>query len=529
VRKCSLPAAMLPPDDLPDLRSIADVVRLTAGRLPEKRALVHEGGALGYRELWDRAARFATFVAARAGRGGRVAILLPNLPELAIAYLGAIAAGAVAVPVNFRLSAAEVGYVLSDCGASMLVTTAAQHAKLAPLPEARTVQTWLVVDGAGPTGALPFAAALGEAPAHEPAPASPDDVACLLYTSGTTGFPKGAMISHGNALFNARSCRRTLGYREDDVGLLTLPLFHVTGLHSQLVALLAVGATVVLQREYDTRRMLELAARHRVTALFLVPAIYKLVTLREDLAAFDLSSVRLAAYGGAPMDPATIGAVRQLFPGVELHNCYGLTECSSLGTVLPSDAVLSRADSVGLPVPGTEAEVRSERGDPLPRGVAGELYLRGPHIVQGYFGAPEKTRAAIQGGWLRTGDVARIDEQGFVYVLDRVKDMVNRGGEKIFGLEVENVLCAFPGVAEAALVGVPHVVFGEVPVAFVAALPGASLDAEALRAHCAARLADFKVPVAVRFVEKLPRNPGGKVVKQELRRAFEAGREESAR
>jgi long-chain acyl-CoA synthetase len=507
-------------------RSIAEIPYLQARRAPEKAALLSDDLVLPYAELWGRVARFAGFVAARAGRGARVAILLPNVPEHALAYFGAIAAGAVAVPVNFRLSPPEVGYVLQDCAAAVLVTTAAQYEKVAALPEARSVRAFVVVDGA-PEGSTAFAAALeeGRAPA-EPAPASPGDVACLLYTSGTTGFPKGAMISHANCLFNAASCERTLGYREEDVGLVTLPLFHVTALHSQLVALLALGATVVLQREYDTRRMLELAALHRATALFLVPAVYKLVTLRDDLAAFDLSRVRLAAYGGAPMDPETIRALRRLLPGVELHNCYGLTECSSLGTVLPAEEVLSRTESVGRPVPGTEAQVRSPSGEVLPRGTPGELYLRGPHVVQGYWGAPEKTRAALGDGWLRTGDVARIDAEGFVFVLDRVKDMINRGGEKIFGLEVENVLYAFPGVQEAAVVGVAHPIFGEVPVAFLAPFPGASLDPEALRAHCASRLADFKVPVEYRLVEKLPRNPGGKVLKQELRRAHEARREE---
>lgn len=518
-----------PRSALPPYRSIAEIPFLQARRVPEKPALVSEGGTLSHRQLWEEVARFAGFVAARAGEGARVGILLPNVPELAVAYFGAVAAGAVAVPINFRLSPPEVGYVLQDCAAAVLVTTAAQHARLAALPEARSVRIFAVVDGA-PAGAVSFEAALaGATPLAGPAPASAGDVACLLYTSGTTGFPKGAMISHGNCLFNAGSCERTLGYREDDVGLVTLPLFHVTALHSQLVALLALGATVVLQREYDTRRMLELAALHRVTALFLVPAVYKLVTLRDDLATYDLSRVRLAAYGGAPMDPETIRALGRLLPGVELHNCYGLTECSSLGTVMPAEAVLSRTESVGLPVPGTEAQVRSASGEALARGTPGELHLRGPHVVQGYWGAPEKTRAAMGDGWLRTGDVARIDEAGFVFVLDRVKDMINRGGEKIYGLEVENVLYAFPGVQEAAVVGVAHPVFGEVPVAFLAPFPGASLDPGALRAHCAARLADFKVPVEYRFVEKLPRNPGGKVLKQELRRAFEARSEESAR
>jgi long-chain acyl-CoA synthetase len=265
-----------------------------------------------------------------------------------------------------------------------------------------------------------------------------------------------------------------------------------------------------------------------VTALFLVPAIYKLITLREDLGRYDLSRVRVAAYGGAPMDPETIRAIQRILPAA-LHNCYGLTECSSLGTVLPAELALSRADSVGRPVPGTEAQVRSESGEVLPPGEPGELHLRGPHIVKGYWGAPEKSRQAIRDGWLRTGDLARIDPDGLVTILDRVKDMINRGGEKIYGLEVENVLYAFPGVAEAAVVGVPHPVFGEVPAAFVVPMPGASLDPEAIRRHCSGRLADFKVPVAVRFLDALPRNPGGKVVKQALKRAWEAGPEEKAR
>jgi acyl-CoA synthetase (AMP-forming)/AMP-acid ligase II len=330
------------------------------------------------------------------------------------------------------------------------------------------------------------------------------------------------MISHGNTLFNVGSCRRALGYREDDVGLLTLPLFHVTGLHSQLVALLAGGATAVFQQEYETRPMLELIERHGVTALFLVPAIYKLIALRDDLARLDLSRVRLAAYGGAPMPPETIVALRRLLPGVELHNCYGLTECSSLGTVLPAEAALSKAGSVGLPVPGTEAEVRDEAGRPLPRGTPGELHLRGPHVVQGYWGAPEKTAAAIQDGWLRTGDVARIDEEGFVYVLDRTKDMINRGGEKIYGLEVENAIAACAGVMDAAVFGVPHPIFGEVPAACVVPLPGARVTPEEVVAHCRGRLADYKVPVAVRVVEAIPRNAGGKILKKQLQKEWAA-------
>ncbi|HEY6097641.1 MAG TPA: AMP-binding protein, partial [Candidatus Deferrimicrobium sp.] len=472
--------------DLLPFRSIADIPYLHAKARGGKTALHHEDGALTYAELDDRCRRFAAFLGSRmADPGERAGILLPNVPEFVVAYFGAIASGAVAVPVNTRLSPPEVGYILSDCGASALVTTREQYEKISPLPEARSVATWILVDGAR-AGAFSFEDAIRRDARPSPAPVAPDDVAVLLYTSGTTGFPKGAMISHRNTLFNVASCRATLGYGETDTGLVVVPLFHVTGLHSQLVAHLACGGAVALQREYDTRRMLERISRHRVTSLFLVPAIYKLITLREDLPLYDLSCVRVAAYGGAPMDPETIRAIRRILPAA-LHNCYGLTECSSLGTVLPSSLALERSDSVGLPVPGTEAQVRDDAMEPLPPGEAGELYLKGPHIVRGYHGAPEKSRQAIRDGWLRTGDIARIDAGGLVTILDRAKDMINRGGEKIYGLEVENVLYAFPGVAEAAVVGVPHPIFGEVPAAFVVPMPGTSLDPEAIRRHCAAR------------------------------------------
>ena len=507
------------PDAFPGYRSIADIPHLQARERGAKAAIHTAAGSMSYAELDERCLGFAGFIAARAGAGARVGILLPNVPEFAVAYFGAIAAGAVAVPINYRLSPPEIGYIVSDCRPAVLVTTRAQLEKLAPLAEARGVTTWVIVDGEGGV-AIPFGATLEGDALVEPVAVAPDDVAVLLYTSGTTGFPKGAMLSHANTLFNARSCRLTLGYRRDDVGLVSLPLFHVTGLNSQLVALLACGATLVIQREYDTRQLLELVSAKRATALFLVPAIYKLITLRDDLARYDLSSVRLAAYGGAPMDPETIRAFRRILPLVEMHNCYGLTESSSLATVLPAELVLSRAESVGLAVPGTEAQVRGKSGEVLPAGDAGELYLRGPNVVQGYFGAPDRTRQAFRDGWLATGDVARIDADGLVTILDRVKDMINRGGEKIYGLEVENVLYAYPGIAEAAVFGVPHPVFGEVPAACVVAQEGASIDSEDVIAHCRSRLADYKVPVSVRVVDRLPRNPGGKVLKKDLQRAW---------
>jgi long-chain acyl-CoA synthetase len=510
-------------------RTIADIPYLQARSRGDKTAVVTDAGeAISYAALDDRCRRFAAFLRSRSvAPGERVALLLQNVPEFIVAYFGALSAGCVAVPVNYRLSPPEVAYIVADCGAAVVVTTADQFDKVAAQDGVRGVGLWLLVD-APRDGSLPFGDALASGPASAPAPADPDDVAVLLYTSGTTGFPKGAMISHRNTLFNVDSCRATLGYAEDDVGLITLPLFHVTGLHSQLVALLACGATVVLQKEYDTAQVLERIGRHRVTALFFVPAIYKLFTLRGDIGRFDLSSVRVAAYGGAPMAPETIEALNRVMPA-RLHNCYGLTECSSLGTVLPSEFALTRSESVGRAVPGTQAEVRGPDGGILPHGEPGELYLRGPHIVQGYFGAPEKTRDAIRDGWFRTGDIARIDADGFVYILDRAKDMINRGGEKIYSLEVENVLYMCPGVAEAAVFGIPHPVFGEVPAARLVPLPGATIDPEEVRAFCRARLADYKVPVQVGIADRIPRNPGGKIMKKELRKEWESRSQEEVR
>jgi len=517
------------PKEVPAFRSIADIP-FFHGRRRGKKTAVHAypDDPLSYADLDDRSRRFAAFLFARGAiPGDRVAILLQNVSEFVVAYFGSIGAGCLAVPVNYRLSPPEVGYILSDCSASVVVTTGEQYGKLVRERQGASVSTWVLVGDDFP-GTFPFAETLDRDPVPGPAKVDPDDVAVLLYTSGTTGFPKGAMLSHRNTLFNVSSCRATLSYREDDVGLLSLPLFHVTGLNSQLVALLACGGTVVLQKEYDTTRMLELLTRHRATALFFVPAIYKLITLRHDLDRFDLSSARVAAYGGAPMAPETIVALGRILPG-ELHNCYGLTECSSLGTVLPAENALTHAESVGRPVPGTRAEVRGPDGRALPPGEIGELHLQGPHIVRGYFNAPEKTQEAIRDGWLGTGDVARIDADGFVYILDRAKDMINRGGEKIYSLEVENVLYTYPGVAEAAVFGIPHRVFGEVPAARLVPLPGETIDPEKVRAFCRTRLADYKVPVRVEIADRIPRNPGGKVLKKELRREWESRSREDAR
>ena len=351
---------------------------------------------------------------------------------------------------------------------------------------------------------------------------SSDSLASIMYTSGTTGLPKGAMLSHGNIFTNARNAGAHLGYREEDITLIVVPLFHVTGLHSQLVAFFYAGGTCALMRSYNTARMIELMEKHEVTATFKVPTMYTLLLVNEALERCDLGALRLAAYGGAPMAPETIIQLQKRL-GVDLHNCYGLTEATSLVTVLPACDALRKAGSIGLATSGTRLKVVDHTGRETAVNEVGELCVKAPIVVSGYWNKPEATAENIRDGWLHTGDFARIDPEGFVFVVDRKKDMINRGGEKVFSIEVESALVTHPKVLEAAVVPRPHSIFGEVVHAFVILSPGAQAEEEEIIAHCQGRIADFKVPASVSILEALPRNPGGKVLKSELRKIVPQG------
>jgi long-chain acyl-CoA synthetase len=496
---------------------VHDLLLGQARARPDALAL-HDGETrLTYARLAAEAlAAAGDLAAAGVGPGERVGLLLPNVLEFPVWYYGALLAGAVAVPLNTRLTARELDYIVRDAELSALVADPASWATVEAVRGALGRLKRLLVRGdAAPGGAVPTAAARRAAPL--PAPREPvDDLAQILYTSGTTGLPKGAMTRHANVVFNARSCERCLGYRADDTTLVAVPLFHVTGLNTQLVALHAVGGTVALMAEYRSDRFLERLEADRVTAAVGVPTIFALMLINPNRARIDLSRLRLVAYGGAPIAPET---VRQLAGalGVAQFNMYGLTETSSLATVLPAADALRKLGSVGPPVPEVRVRVVGDDGRELPTGEAGELTVTGPNVVAGYFRKPEATAAAIKEGWLFTGDVALLDGEGYVYVVDRKKDMINRGGEKVFCIEVEAVLNAHPAVLESAVVAHPDPVFGEVVKAVCVLRPGETATADDIVAFCRGQLAHFKVPALVRFLPELPRNPGGKVVKPKLR------------
>ncbi|MBV9206919.1 MAG: AMP-binding protein, partial [Actinobacteria bacterium] len=436
---------------------------------------------LSYAELWDRAARVAGGLRARGvQRGDRVAIRLGNGVDWVLAFFGGVLAGAVVVPVNTRFTDDEASYVITDSGARYVFTPGTE------LPDGDAV----TVDDQ-----------------------APEDPAAIFYTSGTTGFPKGAVTSHENFLSNAETCRRALYVTPDELRtLISVPLFHVTGCNSQLLVAMYVGGTAVIMPSFEVGAFLRAISEERIDTIITVPAIYWLAINQPAFADTDISSVRSVAYGGAPIAPELVARLAKAFPGARLGNGFGLTETSSVATFLPHEFA-AHADSVGFPAPVCDVRL----GDVLPDGT-GELLVRGPNVVAGYWNKPEATAAAFAGGWLHTGDMARIDEEGLVYLVDRIKDMINRGGENVYCVEVENALAGAPGVFEAAVLGVPDEMMGEKVGAVIVPVPGASLDVTAVLDYLGAHIADFKIPQYVAVsAAPLPRNPGGKLLKRQLR------------
>jgi acyl-CoA synthetase (AMP-forming)/AMP-acid ligase II len=466
--------------------SVVAMVRATVERHPDVEALVEVGGErLTYAELWDRAAAVAGgLVADGVRRGDRVASLLPAGVDWVVGFLGTLLAGAVAVPVNTRFAPPEVEHVLADSGAAAVLRPGA------PLP-----------------------------PGHPQAldDLVPGDLAAIFYTSGTTGRPKGARTTHGNFLANVQTAIRVIGFDRSEGpevrNLVSVPLFHVTGCNSQLLVQLGLGGTTVVLPVFEGGAFVRAIVEERIDTLVSVPAIYGLTLARGDLDA-DLSHVRRLAYGGAPIAPALVRRLQERLPGARLGNGFGLSETSSIASFLPHEWCAEHADSVGFAAPVVDLAL-----DGTDHAGVGELLVRGPNVVDGYWNQPEATAATFVDGWLHTGDLARVDD-GLVHVVDRAKDLINRGGENVYSVEVENALAGAPGVADAAVVGVPDDVMGEKVGAVLVAAPGASIDVAAVLAHLDERLADFKVPQYVSVsADPLPRNPGGKLLKRTIREA----------
>lgn len=473
---------------------LADLVDERASRAPEAPSVRDDAGALSDAELLRRVRQAASALSAQGvGAGDVVAILLPNRVELIVALFAAWRLGATVTPINPVLGDREAAYQVSDAGALVLVCDASDR------------------DLGVPVVTL---AALTEGPEHDSEPVHAD-LALLIYTSGTTGTPKGVMLTHANLEAMTSSFIEWFELTENDHSLLVLPLFHANGIVLGTLTPLRAGGQVSIVGRFSRDRFFAEVARHRPTYFSAVPAMYAMLSGLPEDAPFDTSSLRFAVCGAAPMPAEAIERFERRFR-MTIVEGYGLSETTTASTINPLRGV-RKPGTVGLPLPGQQVRVVDERGASVPTGERGEVVIAGPVVMAGYLGKPEETAKTIVDGWLHTGDIGRFDDDGYLQIVDRIKDMIIRGGENIYPKEIENALYTHDAVREAAVIGRADDVLGEVPVAYVSLQEGAQVDAADLHAVCADVLAGYKRPAEIILVEELPKNPVGKIDKPTLR------------
>jgi O-succinylbenzoic acid--CoA ligase len=495
-----------------------DLLAEAARSNPDGEAIVFGEERLTYRQF----AQLVDGWARRLGqlgvvRGDRVAMLLGNGLAFPAIFFACQKLGAIAVPINVREQTPGLAYMLPHCGAKVLVyesdlgerlpdTSATPHLshRVALSPDALCGGLQRLEDHEGIT-------ALSAQTVEE------EDTAAILYTSGTTGRPKGAMLTHLGICHSAMHYECCMGLTSGDRSVVAVPMSHVTGIVALIAGIARAAGTLIVMRSFKAAEFIALAERERMTHTLLVPAMYNLCLLEPKFADADLSAWRLGGYGGAPMATATIARLAEKLPRLQLMNAYGATETTSPATLMPPSETAARSDSVGKAVPCGEVLVMDDDGREVPRGTTGEIWLRGPMVVKGYWSDPEATAENLVSGFWRSGDIGTVDDQGYVRVFDRNKDVINRGGYKIYSIEVENTLMDHPDVIEAAVIAKACPVLGERGHAIVC-VKNERATAEMLAHHCASRLADYKVPDSFSFRDTpLPRNANGKVMKRELR------------
>jgi long-chain acyl-CoA synthetase len=530
----------------PTLRAEAEAAKAFG---KERIFLVYEDERVSFDAFHRAVAAFAAeLVRAGVKPGDRVALVMRNLPEWPVVFYAGVSLGAILAPLNAWWTGPELEYGLADSGSKILIADAERYNRIKDHLHNCPSLERVYVARASEEIAHPQVVALEEAiggpatwadlPDAEipPAAVQPDDPATIFYTSGTTGKPKGALASHRNITSNVMAAaigaaraflRRGEQPPAPDPGapqrsiLLSVPFFHATGCFSILSPTLVSGGKIVMMYKWEPIRAFELIERERITMAGGVPTIAWQLIEHPARANFDLSSLESVAYGGAPSAPELVRKIVETFPRSQPGQGWGMTETSAAVTGNSAEDYENRPDSCGPAVPVCDLKIVGPDGAVLPVGEVGELWARGPNIVIGYWNKPEATAQTFVEGWVKTGDLARLDAEGFCYIIDRAKDMLIRGGENIYCVEVENVLYEHPAVMDAAVVGIPHKTLGEEPGAVVTLKVGADLDERALKAFVAERIAAFKVPVRIVFQrETLPRNANGKVLKTELKKIF---------
>ena len=527
---------------LPNLAVLAAHANASFG---DREFVVYEDERVTY-AAWYRAVATLAHALQERGvkKGDRVALAMRNLPEWPVAFFAAAVTGAIVVPLNAWWTGEELAFGLADSGATVLICDAERWDRISPYKAEMPALAHVMVTRAGAAAmaepAITLESIIGSPKSYAdladlslPEVAiAPDDAATIFYTSGTTGKPKGALGSHRNLLTNGFSSaysgaatvlRRGEPLPEPSIraSLLVIPMFHVTACSASMIPTIQAGHKIVLLHKWDTVKAFEIIEREKINATGGVPFIAWQLIEHPDRAKYDLSSIDAISYGGAPSAPELVSKIYEIF-GAFPGNGWGMTETMATVTSHVAEDYLNRPDSCGPAVAVSDVKIMSEDGQvELPVGEVGELWARGPQIVKGYWNRPDATAETFVDGWVRTGDLARVDDEGFCFIVDRAKDMIIRGGENIYSSEVENILYEHPAVTDAALIGIPHQTLGEEPAAVVHLAPGMTASEDELREYVSARLAKFKVPVKIIFTQDtLPRNANGKILKRDLKALF---------
>ncbi|SJZ45860.1 fatty-acyl-CoA synthase [Enhydrobacter aerosaccus] len=493
-----------------------------AGRRPHQLAIhdLQTARKFSYADLHHRTNRLAAALAALGiGKGDRIALLAPNCAEYFELQFACGRLGAIMLPLNWRLTVPELEYILGDSTPKLLIHDSSFSEAASKLAHLCKLPHLLEIDHERPDGAYERALAGGHA-VPDPIALTHDDIGMVMYTSGTTGHPKGAIITHGMVFWNCVNLGIPALISPLTVQLVVLPLFHTGGLNCYANPVLHAGGTILVMRSFDPGLALDYISDPAlgITHFFAVPAPYQFMMQHPNFQSADLTRLQIAGVGGAPCALAILEGWTER--GVPLVQGWGMTETSPAGTMLDASDAIRKLGSAGKAMMHTAIRIVDEAGHDVARGVVGELLIKGPNITPGYWNKPEATANAFSDGWLHTGDAARMDDEGFIYIVDRWKDMYISGGENVYPAEVENVLFQLPQVADAAIIGIPNERWGEVGLAIIVRKADQPLEEADVIRHCLGKLAKFKVPQSIAFVEALPRNATGKVLKRELRVQF---------
>jgi fatty-acyl-CoA synthase len=490
---------------------------------PDKTSIIYENQRISFRELNAQSNRIGNALLSWGVRKGeKIGLLFYNSPEFVEIFLGAVKIGVTSVPLNFRLVGRELDYIINNSDIRVLFLGEDFIEKILGIRKSlKNVEHYFVSGQSIPASMQSFRTFVDEATDEEPGVlVDEEDVAAIVYTSGTTGRPKGAVITHKNIIWSAVSYIIDKDLKISDVALVVSPLFHVAGL-GNLLTNIFLGSTIVLHRQFSPVAVMETIEKEKVTIIpTMAPTMYNILLQLPDLMLYDISSIRAVMSGAATIPVETKQSIQKLFANAKIQDTYGLTETTAGATTLKSDYVISKASSVGKPLFSLKARIVNEKGEDVKPGEVGEIILSGPTVMKEYYNDPEATKDALRDGWLYSGDLGRVDEEGFIYVVDRKKDMITSGGENIYPKEIEEVLYTHPKILEAAVIGVPDKKWGESVKAVVVLKSGEEMSEEEVIEFSKANLASYKKPRSVVFISTLPKTASGKILKQILRQSY---------